>query len=154
MKRNIYTKQLLEPLIESSKSWAEVCRKIGIKPFTGAQTHLKKRALEFKISHSHFSGQAWNKGKTFIFKNIKYYLKKNTNVSSHALKKRLFKCNLKKRKCEFCGIVKWKGLDAPLELDHINNDHWDNRLKNLQILCSNCHSLKKLRVSRRIGKST
>ena len=29
----------------------------------------------------------------------------------------------------------------PLELHHINGNHNDNRLENLQILCSNCHSL-------------
>jgi len=34
------------------------------------------------------------------------------------------------------------GQPAPLELDHINSDHFDNSLENLQILCPNCHALK------------
>ena len=33
------------------------------------------------------------------------------------------------------------GRKIPLELHHINMNHYDNRLENLQILCSNCHSL-------------
>jgi len=37
----------------------------------------------------------------------------------------------------------------PLELDHINGDHHDNRLENLRILCPNCHSLKPTHRGRR-----
>lgn len=28
-----------------------------------------------------------------------------------------------------------------VELDHINENHHDNRLENLRVLCPNCHSL-------------
>jgi len=141
--RNVYTKELLEPVIKDSLTWADVCRKLNVKPYTGAQTHVKKRTLDFKIDCSHFLGQAFNKGKILGSKHkIEYYLKKNSTINSDTLKKRLFKEGIKQKKCENCGITKWKGLPAPLELDHINNDHWDNRLKNLKILCPNCHSIK------------
>lgn len=33
------------------------------------------------------------------------------------------------------------GIKIPLELHHINEDHYDNRLENLLILCPNCHAL-------------
>ena len=32
------------------------------------------------------------------------------------------------------------GQPAPLELDHIDGDHWNNELSNLRILCANCHA--------------
>ena len=34
----------------------------------------------------------------------------------------------------------WLDDDIPLELHHIDNNHHNNNLSNLQLLCSNCHS--------------
>ncbi|QQS22454.1 HNH endonuclease [Candidatus Saccharibacteria bacterium] len=49
----------------------------------------------------------------------------------------------KKPKCEICGWEE-RSIDGriPVELDHINGIHSDNRLENLRILCPNCHSLQ------------
>lgn len=57
------------------------------------------------------------------------------------LKRRLFDAGVKQRRCESCGLAEWRGLPVPLALHHVNGDRHDNRLENLQILCSNCHSL-------------
>lgn len=46
-------------------------------------------------------------------------------------------------KCEQCGLSEWQGKPLPLEVHHINGDHWDQRRENLQILCPNCHALTK-----------
>lgn len=34
----------------------------------------------------------------------------------------------------------WDGEHLTLDIDHINDNHSDNRIKILQILCPNCHS--------------
>jgi 5-methylcytosine-specific restriction endonuclease McrA len=47
---------------------------------------------------------------------------------------------IKEHKCELCGITEWNGKPAPIELDHINGKHTDNRIENLRILCPNCHA--------------
>lgn len=45
------------------------------------------------------------------------------------------------RKCLHCGIGwVWNGEKLSLHLDHINGNPNDNRLKNLRVLCPNCHS--------------
>lgn len=63
----------------------------------------------------------------------KLLVENSPHCSSPKLKNRLFKEGLKEEKCEICGYTE------SLELHHINGDHTDNRLENLQILCANCH---------------
>lgn len=54
---------------------------------------------------------------------------------------RLIEAGLMTRTCSCCRLSKWLGEQIPLELDHINGVHDDNRLGNLRLLCPNCHSL-------------
>jgi DNA-binding transcriptional ArsR family regulator len=56
------------------------------------------------------------------------------------LKRRLLRAGLLPRCCQQCGISEWRGKPLSLHLHHINGDGRDNRLRNLQILCPNCHS--------------
>lgn len=142
--RHIYTKELLEPFIRNSKSWAKVCRELGIKPATGSQTHIKKVAVLYGIDFSHFTGQGWRRDKTFTPKRkIEYFLAKDGPfINSHHLKKRLISEGMLPGNCEICGLSEWMRQELPLELDHLNNNHSDNRLENLMILCPNCHALK------------
>ena len=70
-----------------------------------------------------------------------YLVKHGPLIGSHYLKKRLFAAGLKKRECEECGQTEeWRGKTLYLILDHINGDHYDNRLENLRILCPNCNA--------------
>lgn len=71
---------------------------------------------------------------------IERYLVRGRRVSRNHLKRRLLDEGLKAGNCEECGILDWRGKPLPLALHHINGDGDDNRLENLQLLCSNCHS--------------
>lgn len=135
-----YTKEKLEPIIKVSKSWSEVCRRLGVTPYTGAQTYITKVAKKLEISHDHFTGKAWNRGNVYPVKDITKHLVLGSNIASSKLRSRLIKAGLKEQRCEICKLTEWLGKDIVLELDHINSNHTDNRLENLQILCSNCHA--------------
>jgi Zn finger protein HypA/HybF involved in hydrogenase expression len=141
---NKYTKDILEPVIKDSKSWAEVCRKFQVTPATGTQSHIKSKARKLQIDFSHFVGQGWSKGTVARNKrNTEYFLVEDgAFINSAKLLKRLIKEGLKEKKCEMCGLTEWIGYEIPLELDHKNNKHTDNRLENLAVLCPTCHALR------------
>jgi len=42
--------------------------------------------------------------------------------------------------CEICNNSIWIDIPITLEIHHIDGDNKNNELKNLQILCPNCHS--------------
>ena len=50
------------------------------------------------------------------------------------------KGSAKEHKCECCGLISWNDKPIPLELHHIDGNHYNNDLSNLQILCPNCHA--------------
>lgn len=43
-------------------------------------------------------------------------------------------------KCCICNLTEWCNKPITLELDHINGNACDNTIKNLRMLCPNCHS--------------
>jgi hypothetical protein len=42
--------------------------------------------------------------------------------------------------CSVCNIDNWNGKDIKLEVDHIDGNHTNNSIKNLRLICPNCHS--------------
>lgn len=137
--------------VRESRSIAEALRRLGLDPRSDYDFfHRKRRALALGIDH--FSGQAW-RGKTrgVSRRRLMDLLRKGGLINTSRLKQRLFEAGLKDRRCEWCGITRWRGGEAPLELDHVNGDRRDNRLENLRILCPNCHALTATYRGRRIG---
>jgi 5-methylcytosine-specific restriction endonuclease McrA len=68
------------------------------------------------------------------------YLNTTKYISAHKLKLKLIEEGYKKHQCEICLNSEWMGLPIPLELHHIDGDHTNNRLENLQVLCPTCHA--------------
>ncbi len=141
-----WSDQQLKSAVESSQSYRNVIKLLGLRPTGGNYDQVKKYILQSKLSTKHFTGKVWNKGLKFPERNyieLKDILVSNSTYQSYKLKKRLFSVKLKEPKCEECS---WAKLSPdgrlPLELDHINGDRHDNRIENLRILCPNCHSLQ------------
>ncbi len=138
--------QDLQKAVETSISRRQVLQKLGLVPAGGNYEQIKRYIESEKIDTSHFLGKGSNLGRkiprtpTFTLKQI---LVKQSTFQSYKLKHRLFKEGIKTPICELCGWAK-TSLDGriPVELDHINGNHYDSRIENLRILCPNCHSLQ------------
>ena len=77
-------------------------------------------------------------GKT---RDIEDYTSNKVPMQSDKLKIRLINERYLETKCDICGITRWLDGEVPLQLDHINGNKDDNNLKNLRLLCPNCHAL-------------
>lgn len=140
-----YSKELLQQVIAKSYSIADVCRELGLKPVGGNYRTIKKKCQEYDIDISHFTGQIWTKSplkNNYLVDRLNNILSnKQEFKKSSSLKQKLIAASLKEDKCEICGCLNvWNNKPITLELHHINGNHDDNTLSNLQILCPNCHS--------------
>jgi predicted Zn-dependent protease with MMP-like domain len=145
-----YTKEFLEIAVKQSLCYADVLRNIGLIPQAGNFKQLKRNLIKFNIDVSHFltPGQLtqlrYKNGTQLSVnkeKDINEYLIIGSTISSDVLKKKLYKCELKRPVCEICTQDdNWFGKKLIMILDHENGEHFDNRLENLRILCPNCNS--------------
>lgn len=146
MRQRSWSDSQLRTAVKTSRSMRSVIQKLGLIPAGGNYAHITGKIRTLNLDTVHFTGQGWLKGIQRPYttgRSLKEVLKRSTVVSSFKLKRRLYNAGLKTIKCEECGWAK-KSEDGriPLELDHINGDHQDNRIGNLRVLCPNCHSLK------------
>jgi hypothetical protein len=146
-KQRSWSDEQLRQAVVSSISTRAVLMKLGLIPAGGNYAQVSQRIELLKIDTGHFMGKGWNKGWKFDPRQpaepIDKILVERSNVQSYKLKKKLFQLGIKQPYCELCGWAE-VSIDGriPLELDHINGEHSDNRLDNLRILCPNCHSLQ------------
>lgn len=131
-KKPTWTDEELINALPKCNSFSEVAAYMNMSRATNSL--LKKKAIELNLNFGHFRNSGYNPLP------LNEVLVKNKETSSHRLKGRLLAEGLKEHKCECCGITEWNGQPAPIELDHINGNHHDNRLENLRILCPNCHA--------------
>ena len=104
---------------------------------------MKKKINLFEIDISHFTGQAHRKGKKALNKkSVESYLTSNSSIPSSRLREKLLEANYFQRRCYHCSMTEWNGEPIPLELHHIDCNHNNNELENLNILCPNCHALE------------
>lgn len=144
----IYNKspEELQEILDNSSSFSEVLQKVGLKTSSSTVT-LKRIIAEYGLSTNKLEGNRYKREHELIPKtsnntyDLESKLHKEVKTSSHKLKLKLIESGLKEHKCEICGLSEWLGKPIKLQLHHIDGDHLNNELSNLQILCPNCHSM-------------
>ena len=85
-KRKWTDEQFIEA-VKTSPSYAEVMKKIGLKPAGSNYDTVKRKISELGLDTSHMTGKVWNQGERY----------------------RPVKEGVKECKCECCGNTKWMG---------------------------------------------
>ena len=141
---NIKDEDFIE-IIKTSKTWTELLKKCGYNNLGNNKTVLKRcQKLNIDISHlPSGQGDSRREGKVFKKYTMEEILVENSEYTGGGplLKKRLIKEKGFEYKCYNCNLTEWMGKPIPIELEHINGIHTDNRIKNLTFLCCNCHAL-------------
>jgi hypothetical protein len=135
-----FTEVELRRAVESSRSCAEVLRKLGLRPAGGNHRTFKKYVDRWEISTAHFDQDAIRRealARAPI--PLADILVEHSTYPRGHLKRRLLADGIKQPVCEICGQgATWRGRPLALILDHINGVPDDNRLQNLRIVCPNC----------------
>lgn len=129
--------------VAESTSIRATLRKLGLTPAGGNYETVKKAIREYGIDFSHFTGQGHLRGKTHNYSTrpLQKVLVLGKLEKTARLKHRLLSEGLKERRCECCGLTDWLGHPVPLELHHKDGDRTNNLLRNLELVCPNCHAL-------------
>lgn len=128
-------KELILSLIEKKASKQTICNALNCKDTT-LNSYLKKMGIEYDGNKS---GKGFSKPEKY--KSVKDYLYNGSTIQSHKLKIKLIKEKIFQHQCSRCKLTEWQDVQIPLELDHIDGDNHNNELKNLRLLCPNCHAL-------------
>jgi hypothetical protein len=139
-----YNKINLLEIVKDSKTKSECLRRLNLSTNAGNFDTLNRYIKKYEIDISHFECvtdglKIYVSSITIPIKDI--LIENSTYSSTNHLKKRLYKEDLKQRRCELCNQGEdWNGKHMSLILDHINGKHNDNRIDNLRIVCPNCNA--------------
>lgn len=148
MKNNRYTKDELAAVVAECVSFAEVARRFGKSPVGGNTTNLKRLCMRHNIDITHMTGQAHMRGQRANNKLTPHERLVMGNgptdhrIQGFKLRDALIEAGVE-YKCNVCGMDPvWNGKPITLEVDHIDEQYWNNTKENLQFICSNCHTQK------------
>ena len=124
----------IKKMLSDNTPISEIARWLGVKYDTVIR-YLRRLGIPYATNQNR-KGKPHYEARTSAM----YYIENNIPISAPKLRKKLLDDGIKERVCERCQRTEWMGEAIPLELHHIDGNHYNNKLDNLMILCSNCHA--------------
>ncbi|MFJ8050895.1 HNH endonuclease signature motif containing protein [Streptomyces luteogriseus] len=136
----------LRDAVESSTSYADVMRGLGLDVDDTNHRRVRRAASRLGLDTSHFQRKTWARPERPAPETISHRVlivlppdAGRTNRSQ--LHRALAEIGVPYA-CQTCGNRgEWLGQPITLQIDHVNGDWRDNRRENLRYLCPNCHAL-------------
>ena len=126
-----FTLDEIKTICAKSQSYRQFALQLGYSE--NSTDSVKKLIDKYQLDISHFKGQGWSKDSVDM--SIFQY---NKSCKSDTMIRAL--TILRGWKCEKCGRTEWEGQQIPLCVHHIDGNHINNQIENLQVLCPNCHA--------------
>lgn len=137
--RNYVSDEEIIVAIRECGTMSQACAVVKLKFST-----FKRRAEKLNLYNPNQWREGIKRSKT-EFEKQTYKLEdilagKYPNYLGSRLRKRLIAEGIKQNCCEECGCREWRGKPLTCELHHVDGDPTNHKLKNLKMLCPNCHS--------------
>ncbi|WP_406837451.1 HNH endonuclease [Streptomyces sp. AHU1] len=135
----------LRSLAQSSTSYADVMRGLGMDVNDTNHRRVRRAASRLGVDTSHFKRRAWGQPDHLEPSSTAHrVLVVLPDQAGRANRARLHRALTEvgvPYACTGCGNAgTWLGRPITLQIDHVNGDWRDNRRENLRYLCPNCHS--------------
>ena len=131
IKKNI---EYIKDAMENGVPAMSIARDLNVK-YDTLKNNLKKLGVELKTNQSRRGMQKWECRKSAV-----EYLE-SSYIQNSKLCQKLIEDGIKEYRCEKCKRDEYENEKIPLELHHINCNHYDNRLENLMVVCPTCHAI-------------
>lgn len=127
---------LIQEMIKENRPITEIARRIGCQ-YSTLKFFLKRENIEYH-------GNPSRKGLPHIeakkeYKSAQDYVNSVITLKSKWLIPLLVK-ERGYRKCEICQNEFWNGQPIPLEIHHVDGNHNNRDIKNIKMICPNCHA--------------
>ena len=142
-KYQIMSKDELQNLIDNSDSFVRAFMKVhSTKIFSsGAYLTFKNRLKELNVNCDKIINDKKKFNNSNIAVPLSEVLIEDSTYSTGHLKRRLINNGILKNECSKCKIKPiWNGEPLTLHLDHIDGIRKNATIRNLRLLCPNCHS--------------